>query len=268
MLSEAQFISELRKRDKTLAEMLEHRDSVAQLLDALPRRLDRDAIASSVLSHETWDLIGQFYATRKRLYEALALYWALYKHMLAAQTEKNVRLHKGMPLVRIADCYQALGFSVHTKRYLMLTLCEDALREHGKVDPDTTGIYFRLVWGHGLSHSEIGRYAKTFQFLADQYPDRASFPEALVQELDDDWITEFPTPQEVSHYRINNVYLEFLLSDLGRSSGRSLERIGHYLMSCMPGCRTTRRVRSSSTDYDLVCSVEGFEVDYQSLVAR
>src|SRR5438093_8954890 len=36
----------------------------------------------------------------------------------------------------------------------------------------------------------------------------------------------------------------------------------------MPGCRTTRRQRSGSTDYDIVCAVEGFEVDFRSELGR
>lgn len=39
-------------------------------------------------------------------------------------------------------------------------------------------------------------------------------------------------------------------------------------MSCMPGCRTARRRRSESTDYDLICAVEGFELDYRSELGR
>src|ERR1700683_5202910 len=39
-------------------------------------------------------------------------------------------------------------------------------------------------------------------------------------------------------------------------------------MSCMPGCRTTRRGKSGSTDYDVICSMEGFDVDFRSELGR
>jgi hypothetical protein len=39
-------------------------------------------------------------------------------------------------------------------------------------------------------------------------------------------------------------------------------------MSCMPGCRTRRRERSGSTDYDIVCAMEGVEVDFRSELGR
>lgn len=36
----------------------------------------------------------------------------------------------------------------------------------------------------------------------------------------------------------------------------------------MPGCRTQRRLRSWSTDYDVVCSVDGHDVDFRSELGR
>ena len=39
-------------------------------------------------------------------------------------------------------------------------------------------------------------------------------------------------------------------------------------MFSMPGCRTARRQHSHSTDYDLVCAVEGLELDFRSELGR
>jgi hypothetical protein len=103
-----------------------------------------------------------------------------------------------MPLVWISDCFQQLGFPVHAKLYLMLTLCEDALRENGLVSPDTTGIYFRLVWGQGLPDEDLRRYAARFYELAQEIPQDAVFPEALLQRVDDGWLTELPSANEAS----------------------------------------------------------------------
>ena len=80
--------------------------------------------------------------------------------MLKAQSESGQWIHKGMPLVWVSDAYQQLGFPALAKRYLMLTLCEDAVREQGSISPETTGVYFRLVWQHGVSDAELRRYAK------------------------------------------------------------------------------------------------------------
>ena len=58
------------------------------------------------------------------------------------------------------------------------------------------------------------------------------------------------------------------MKQLGDPTGKSLERLAQYVLSCMPGCRTVRRQRSSSTDYDIVCSMEGLELDFRSELGR
>jgi hypothetical protein len=40
-------------------------------------------------------------------------------------------------------------------------------------------------------------------------------------------------------------------------SGRALEALADYLLSCMPGCRTALRILGGAGEYDLVCSVTG-----------
>lgn len=59
-----------------------------------------------------------------------------------------------------------------------------------------------------------------------------------------------------------------LLEHLGDKSGETLELIAEYLLSCMPGCRTTRRRRSGSTDYDVICSMDGLDIDFRSELGR
>lgn len=39
-------------------------------------------------------------------------------------------------------------------------------------------------------------------------------------------------------------------------------------MSCIPGLRVARRARSRSTDYDLVCAMDGVEGDFRSDFGR
>jgi hypothetical protein len=81
-------------------------------------------------------------------------------------------------------------------------------------------------------------------------------------------MTEFPAPKEAAVYSVNTQYVRHLISKLGEPTGKILERLADYILSCMPGCRTTRRQRSKSTDYDIVCSMEGFEVDFRSELGR
>jgi len=94
------------------------------------------------------------------------------------------------------------------------------------------------------------------------------FPEALLQRVDDDWVTAVPSAAEAFFYLASEGYVRWLLSQLGSPDGTALEFLADYLMSCMPGCRTRRRARSGSTDYDVVCSMEGSEVDFRSELGR
>lgn len=150
----------------------------------------------------------------------------------------------------------------------MLTLIEDAITSGGAISAEETGVYFRLVWGHGLTHDDIVRYASEANELWKSHQKDALFPEWVLQELDSKWMIEVPSPQEGSIYEINPLYATSLIEKLGDKTGKSLERLSEYLLSAMPGCRTMRRVITNSTDYDIVCSMEGFEVDFRSEFGR
>jgi len=215
-----------------------------------------------------WELSGLFYLKQGRFHEALSIFTALYEHMLKAQSEKSNLVHKGMPLVWISECFSGMGFPTLTKRYLMLTLIEDAIREKGSVSPEKTGIYFRLAWRGSLSDAEIKKYARRIFELKEENPIDGFFPEFILQELDQDWMTEIPAPIEAGFYYANNLYVSHLVSNLGDGTGKTLERLSTYLLSCMPGCRTLRRAKSRSTEYDIVCSIDGLEVDFRSELGR
>jgi hypothetical protein len=259
-------IDELSLRSPDLVAVLGQRDCAALLLEVLPRTYPPAEVARHG-GARPWELAGLWLLNSARNFEALSVFWALYQQMVAAQAG-TARVHKGTPLVWISQCYSNLGFAVHAKRYLMLTLCEDALREDGVVSPDTTGVYFRLVWGHGLPDGELRRYARRFFELSQELPQEAAFPEALLQHVDDGWLTEVPSPREASVYLVSPAYVDHLVHQLGDGTGLGLEVLAEYLMSCMPGCRTKRRQRSRSTDYDIVCSMDGFEVDFRSELGR
>jgi hypothetical protein len=260
-------IDELRKLSPEVAAIAEQRDGAARLVQDLPARFLPRQVANAGDPQRTWELAGLFYFASNRFHEALGIFWGLYQHMLASQDEIG-RIHKGTPLVWVSDSFKGIGCPVHSKRYLLLTLCEDALREKGNVSPENTGSYFRIVWGGGLPDREFRRYASTFWELAEADREAAMFPEALLQRVDDEWITEIPSAAEAFVYQLNERYVLRLLRQLGTSSGEALELLAEYLLSCMPGCRTRRRARSGSTDYDVVCSMEGFDVDFRSELGR
>jgi len=260
-------IAELRRLASPLVLDLARHDSAVNALASLTARYTPQAIHEDGCPRE-WELVGLYFFNRWRWHEALGVFRELYYQLVRAQDVSKQWIHKGLPLVWICDCYHAMGYAVHAKRYLMLTLCEDALRAEGAIPPQEVGSYFRAVWRHGISDQEFHRIASDFYRLSREFPDRARFPEALLQELSSAWQGEIPSSLESGTYIVNPLYVSWLIDSLGEKTGRALERLAQYLIDCMPGCRTMRRAITPSTDYDLVCSVEGFEVDFRAEFGR
>jgi len=260
--------SKLRFFDEaTWISKLRQRDGAYRLASVLPERIPHLETASPTDSLLGWEQVGYYYKIQGRLHEAISIYNSLYSHMMLDQQEAGRQVHKGMPLVWMSDCYSGLGYRVHAKRYLMLTLCEDAIMHAGKIDYDG-GPYFRLLWYYGLSHEAINRYtAKCWDFF-EQKPDVARYPERVLTELDQEWMMEVPSIHEAPVFHCNRLYVRFLLSRLGSDGGRSLEFLAHYLMSLIPGCRAYLRRISRSTDYDVVGLLEGVAFDFRSELGR
>ncbi len=256
-----------------LEKLLAERDSAALLVRELPRQFPPRDLRPGSPAEKAWETIGLYHMQQRRPYDALAIFAGLYEQMLRAQEASRQWMPKGMPLVWMSDCYSALGFPLLAKRYLMLTLCEDAIRDKGEVPPHRTGSYFRLVWKHGLSDSELRLYAEeTYAHYKKATkggsPGCNRFPEAALQRLDQNWMTEFPAPREAMMYPVNRRYIQYLYDRRNRDKGRALEQLAEYLLSAMPGCKTTRRRRSPSTDYDVVCAMTGFDLDFRSELGR
>jgi len=262
------FVTELKEKvPSKLLQLLAMADGAALLLEELPKIYSPKTIATPSPEQRKWELVGLYYLNSLRYHEAIIIFTSFYEQMLKAQQDEIKWVHKGMPLVYISQCYAIMRYPALAKRYLMLTLCEDALREQGKVS-STTGVYFRIVWFYGLPDSEVNRYAKEINDLSIKYPKDSLYPEWLLQELDQNWMTEIPSTQEAAFCPINKYYIHHLMLKLGDKTGKALEQLAAYLLSCMPGCRTHRRQRSKSTDYDIVCSLGGLDVDFRSELGR
>lgn len=150
----------------------------------------------------------------------------------------------------------------------MLTLIEDAVACGGTVRPDEHGSYFRAAWHFGLSHDLIGRYGQEAHRLYSGDNEPGAFPEWILQHLDHEWITGYPSLAETYLYPSNPLYLRYLLDRLGDETGKQMEVLAEYLMGVIPGCRVYRRKRSHSTDYDLVCAIEGLQADFRAEFGR
>ncbi len=263
------FKSELQaKVPAGLLPFLDRRDGAAELISELPRKIKPQDVAVPSDLQRAWELCGLYFFNQGRWHEALPIFQSLYEHMLKHQRETGEYVHKGMPLVWMSDCFTRLGCPVLAKRYLMLTTCEDAIRDKGEISAETTGLYFRIVWFHGLRHQEVSAYAHKIWKLFQEQPAEAMFPEWIVQEIDQDWMTEYPSQRESSYYTVTRTYVRWLLDKLGAGDGLALERLAQYVLSAIPGCRAYMRKRSASTDYDVVCGMEGVDLDFRSALGR
>jgi hypothetical protein len=240
-----------------------------QLAEILSNEFDAYRVAEiGSEERKIWEGIGALYRVSNHWQSAIVIYSYMYTHFINAQIKTQKRISKGMPLVWLAESYYNLGNQYLSKRYLMLTLIEDAIQQKGIANPKELGSYFRLVWHHWMSDVEFNRYFKEAYEIYTSHPIEALFPEYVLQELDKYWMVEIPSPNDVGLFVINNLYVEYLLKQLGDETGLVLERLADYLLSCVPGCKTARRKRTHSTDYDIVCSVEGPAVDFRSEFGR
>lgn len=215
-----------------------------------------------------WELCGLSFLSRRGYWESLPIFNALYDHYLQYQKNTGLWTHKAMALVWMSDCFRAVNYPMLARRYLMLTLVDDAIIQKGDISAEKGGIYFRLVWSGLLSDLEIKTYAKRICELEKQNPQESLFPEWVLQQIDQNWVRGAPSADEAGFYITNTRYIRHMLDKLGSERGMVLEQLAEYLICCMPGYRTKRRRRGKATEYDLVCSVDGLEVDFRSEMGR
>jgi len=113
------------KLPSTLYRYLDERDGAMKLVNELPKHFTPEQIAHQPLERRVWELVGLFYFNqpKRRIFEAVSIFHALYQHMLVAQTESGARVHKGMPLLWIAECY--VRFINHREHGLLRSVSGD-----------------------------------------------------------------------------------------------------------------------------------------------
>jgi hypothetical protein len=248
------------------ASLLDQRDGAFRVVKVLRDSVDPSETAEGQC--QVWDSCARFYTVQGRLYEALLIYRAMYAKLMDMQQALGARKHKGTPLVRISEIHALMGHPLLAKRYIMLTLCEDAIATAGKIPIDNTGSYFRAVWQHGISDEDFHRYANDAWTSSKADDEAVRFPEWAIQDLDQNWMTEYASTAEASLYIANSAYCAWLLTKLGTGDGKALERLAHYLLNCIPGFRAKMRMRTHSTDYDVYCAIEGPTYDFRSELGR
>jgi hypothetical protein len=242
------------------------REGARLFVERLPKLFMPGAVAKDSPEQKIWEAAGTFNLARGRFHEAIPIFAALYDHMLAAQEQTGIRCHKGMPLVWLSECHRQLGHPLISLRLLMLTLIEDAIVDAGRILANR-GVYFRVVWIAGLADADVRRYATEAYAWSQDHPREAFFPERVLRELDQNWVCP-PAPSEVGIFPGNPRYMKYLIGRLGEKSGLALQLLAEYLLASMPGCRTMPPRQSGTHEYDIVCSMEGSELDFRSELGR
>lgn len=248
--------------------IIDLRDGASKLVRILKDRYPPEKIAVTGYEQHAWQCIGLYYGNIRLFYQAIIVINALYEHMLEHQIRMETRIHKGMPLVWLRDFHRELQHPVTAKRYAMLTLCEDAIGDKGKVNVEGGGIYFRLSFEHGMPDSDMFEYAQKMYEIFKTNPQDGKYPEWILQELDNNWIIEYPSSREPYLYVPNRIYMKHLFSKIGEPTGEMFERLSEYILSVIPGFRTYRRQRTPSTDYDIICAIEGLNFYFRAELGR
>jgi hypothetical protein len=263
------------KKIKTILNELNKPDGVFNFIKIVDRSLrlidyfPTNANGTESKARKIWNDVGFIYRLISgKITDALIIYQQEYQRTLAAQKKYNKRIHKGAILYWISECYEIMGFDFLAKRMMMLALCEDSISYEGSPDANNTGTYHRLVLKNKLSREQYFRYAKDFWSIYKKDDIISRFPEWLLQNVDDEWCIEIPSPNESFYYSINQEYCNYLKRGLRKTRGLNLEYLAQYLLSNIPGFLPRRRLIAESTDYDILCKLQGVFSDFRSEIGK
>jgi|AGTN01.3.fsa_nt_gi hypothetical protein len=247
-------------------------ETTAQLIEAVL------TIAPTELSTTEQQNVWHAHAVaRPSRAERLAALFAIYQKM----TEATTVIWKAKTLCYISEYFFMDNCPWLSKYYAMLALCEESRQN----PVNHTGASYRILLGmHGMSEFEIMRYA---QLAHDNHQNAefANLPEDVLIALDQDWKTSIPSPHEYGFYFTSRVYIDSILDRIHdlltqeqetntltrHARGLALEKLARYAMGCMPGARinvTREYQQGTDTDYDVVCSLDGFHVDFRTELGR
>ena len=171
-----------------------------------------------------------------------------------------------MPLVWLYEFYKKVNYVWQSRKYMYLTCVEDSIRDDGVFDRQS-GVYFRLNYEIGLNNKEINKLGQILYKIYLTNPQTVVYPEYYLQIYGDSWKTTFTSQEEQSIWDLNPYYFKYLLDKIGSGTGESREpcRISHDVLTW---CLRQKRVKTHSTDIDVLCIVDGHFYDFRSELGR
>jgi len=116
----------------------------------------------------------------------------------------------------------------------MLALVADVLKD-GPIKGTTGGAANALRSTYWMGEVQIQKYVEITEKLKSN--DLSWHADWVLQELGNDWMTEYPTASEALVYVINADYVQTLIDKVraGDKSGKSLEYLAQSLLLAMTG---------------------------------
>ena len=266
------FLQNVRAIDPDLASILPERDSVKRVLERLGKTVTGDLLVDeSFERRRLWQDAGLYYMHNQRLYDSIVTFLHLYNSICDEQRRRSPRwLHKGMPLVWIAECYMRLGYQYLSARYLILTGVSDAISAQGRLDPNS-GFYFRARWHRGWADEDIERFYADCWAAYDVGDELCDFPEHVLLKVEVPFPLPYATPPELNRYEVNRFYASRLLDVVKDKrnrkldiDGKDLERLAALLLGAIPGFEIKAAFASKDTQYDGLIRNIGPQYDYRS----
>lgn len=214
-----------------------------------------------------WECVALFFFNSNKTFQAITIIKELYWSILKYQITENKYIHKGLPLVWLYEFYRQVNYIWISKKYMYLTCVEDSIREKGVFDRKA-GVYFRLNHHFGMSNEEINKLGQSLYKIYEDNKQTIVYPEYYLQIYGDSWKTSLTSAEEQSVWDLNPFYFKALLDNIGTGTGESLENLAEYLMMCLPGARVKKRVKTHSTDIDVLCVIDGHFYDFRSELGR
>lgn len=236
--------------------------------------------------------------------EKISILLAIHEH-LTSHTEP---LWTALPLVRLSILFNEIGYTWLSKSYAMLALCCEGRTGRGSVTEKHDSYELTLGLHAMTEEEVQSYARAAYDISSELPDFLKPFPEVVLLKLDQNWKTGIPSTAEYGLCYMNGKLITVLLDKIedirqqlaskreersqqpietpnkksnyksktvagpsSKQQGDLLEILGRYLMSCMPGTRINQVPvwqDRTGTDYDVICSLDGFQVDFRTEFGR
>ena len=218
--------------------------------------------------HNSWDgLIG--FAGQLGKQAGISMATDMWFQMGRRQLECKRWVHKGLPLFRLWGFHRDLNQGWQHRRYALMTLIEDALRdeENGKFTP-VGSAYTLAQFEFGLTREQLDEFAVKVKGIVEGIEDKYYWTEIILEKLlkQDVWTASFQLESSNSHHSVPigsptlvaNLLNQSLRDPYKWKEGESLEIFASMAFGSIPGA-VCRRDYKGMFQLDVLVDLVGSE---------